>query len=247
LYFVKGEVRDNSTLEKANIQKAKTVVLLAEDNSVSSDEKTLLRALAIARYSRKKAFKREKENKTIARKMDYETFKTDADNDKLYVIAEINDTQFKKDLLESDVNEVIVTGSYSKNIITQSMMNFGVSKVIDEILQYNEYNEFYVIDLANEKYKHLRGYTFDELLLPLRQQGILLVAIKVVYHDENLEMIIDAHKIEALLEEEGLKREVIINPITKTEIERKTDADDHLIVFSTDRKTLERRIIEVEI
>jgi len=174
LHFISGKSRDKNTLENANIHKAESVVLLAEDNSSGADERTLLRALAISRFCRLKS--KEKIKKTTSENQ-YKKHKVDKYIDSIYIIAEINDVQFKTDLLDADVNEVVITSSYGKSIITQTMLNHGVSKVLDEVLQFNEYNEFYVIDLAEPENKHLQDKTFDELLLPLRKQKILLIAI----------------------------------------------------------------------
>ena len=243
LHFVKGEIRDKLTLEKANIHKAKTVVLLAEDNSQKADEKTLLRALAITRFCRRKAI--EKGERT-PNDTAFETYDVGHYIDEIYIIAEINDKEFKNDLMEADVNEVIVSASYAKGVITQSILNHGISKVVDELLQFNEYNEFYTVDLTLERNQHLRGKTYDELLMPLRKQGILLVAIKVVYYNEkDNKEIIDKETIARLLAAENLWRQIIVNPITHHETIRPTDGDDQLIVFSTDRKALKEQLAKV--
>jgi len=242
LHFVSGRTRDKNVLENANIHKASSVVLLAEDNSSESDERTLLRALAISRFCRLKSKEKIEESPSDH---EYKIHKVDKYIDSIYIIAEINDEQFKNDLLDSDVNEVVITSSYGKSIITQTMLNHGVSKVLDEILQFNEYNEFYIIDLAEKGNKHLQGKTFDELLLPLRKQKILLIAVKVIYHDDNNQIIIDSEEINKLLHSENLKRDVIVNPISEYEINRKTDEDDQLIVFTTNRKDLDNQIKHV--
>ncbi len=243
LYFVKGEIRDKITLEKSNIYKAKTVVLLAEDNSRRADERTLLRALAIARFCRRKAIKNEIK---VSNTSNYKTYDVGHYIDSIYIIAEVNDMQFKKDLMEADVNEVIVSASYAKGVVIQSILNHGVSKVVDELLQFNEYNEFYTVDLTESENSHLIGKTYDDLLLPLRKQKILLIGIKVIYHDEITgNEIIDETELLKLLTKEGLDRQVIVNPITKAEISRKTDQDDQLVVFSTNRKELKSQISKV--
>ena len=126
-----------------------------------------------------------------------------------------------------------------------TLFRSGVSKVLDELLQYNEFNEFYIVDLSDPKNEHLQNKTFDELLLPLRKQKILLVAIKIVYHDHHNNIIIDNSEIKKRLLEEGLEREVIINPIAENEISRRTDGGDQLIVFATSRKNLEKQIQQI--
>jgi len=242
IYFVQGESRDTAILEKTNVHNADSVILLAEDNSKTSDEHTLLRALAISKFCRAKALLNGKAKNVDVK---YKLYETSAYIDSIYIIAEISDPSFRRHLLESDVNEVVITSAYGKSIITQSMFNHGVSKVLDELLQYNEFNEFYIVDLSDPKHEHLRNKTFDELLLPLRKQKILLIAIKIIYHDSHNNIIIDSNEIKNRMMEEGLEREVIINPIAENETLRRTDADDHLIVFATSRKNLEKQLQDV--
>ncbi|MEM7038286.1 MAG: hypothetical protein AAF570_14980, partial [Bacteroidota bacterium] len=137
------------------------------------------------------------------------------------------------------------TAIYGKNIITQSMLNHGVSKVLDEVLTYNEYNEFYIIDLKDEHCSHLRFKTFDELLIALRKIQVLLIAIKVVYLEENGEEIIDEDELNLLLENDGLQRQIIVNPISDAEINRQADDDDQLIVFAKNGNELRKNLAKV--
>lgn len=241
IHFVKGNSRDRQTMKRANLHKAETIILLAENTSQESDERTLLRALAISRYCKLMV-----ENKTkLPQKKLYETFDVGNFVDSSYVIAEINDPQFKKDLIEADVNEVILTATYTKGVIIQSAFNHGISKVMDELLQYNNYNEIYTVDLKLPEHKHLVGKTYDELLGPLRARNILLLAVKIIYHDINNREIIDETKINQLLRKENLNRQIIMNPISSAENNRKTDNDDILMVLCTNRKELKSKIKEV--
>lgn len=242
VHFVKGQSRDNQTMRKANLLKAETIILLAENSSKQSDERTLLRALAISRYCRKSTI----ENKTKVTKNEaYKTYDIGDFVDSSYVIAEINDPLLKNDLIEADVNEVILTSTYTKGVIIQSAFNHGISKVMDELFQYDSFNEIHTIELKARENAHLVGKTYDELLLPLRRNSILLLAIKVIYHDQNHRVIIDETKIQELLDRDELERQVIMNPITKAEIDRKTDNDDQLMVLFNDRTKLKSTIQEI--
>lgn len=243
IYFVKGEAKDTTTLERSNIHNAYSVILLAEDNTRTSDEHTLLRAMAISKFCRSKAVLNRKKDRKV--NVDYTLYETSDYIDSIYIIAEINDPSFKKQLLDSDVNEVVITSSYGKSIITQSMFNHGVSKVLDELLQFNDFNEFYIVDLSDPKHKQMQNKTFDELLLPLRKQKILLVAIKLIFHDTHNKIIIDNNEIRKRLADEGLERDMIVNPIEENEIARRTSTADQLIVFATSRKNLEKQLQQV--
>ena len=86
----------------------------------------------------------------------------------------------------------------------------------------------------------MHNKTFDELLFILRKNGILLIAIKVVYHDTFGHEIIDEARIKNLLNQENLHRQIIINPTKETELNRPVDEDDQLIVVCSDGSILNR-------
>lgn len=247
IYFVNGDVKDSKTLLQANIHKAKTVVLFAEDTTIYADEITLLRALSIYRFCDEKF---EDERSRVKLNSNVETYDMDHFVNPVYVIAEINDIKFRRLLVDADVNEVIVTSNLTKNIITQSMYHHSISKIMDEILHYNE-NDFYILDLLLEKNKKLRNKTFDELFVPLRQLDLLLIGIKVVFRDVYGTEITNENEILKLLKQEkagkNIKRDILINPITKEEKERRTDQDDQLIVFAQDLKSVENAIKKLKI
>lgn len=239
--FVSGDIREEGVQKKTNLHHANTIVILSEGISQEADEKTLLRAMAISRYCRKMTLK-EGNNKRKGNDISSLVTRVEANKyeDSIYIIAELNNDKYREDLKNADVNEIINAGEYGKNIITQSLLNHGVSKVLDEVLNYNQYNEFYVIDLKEKRYDSLHHKTFDELLPILRKKKILLIAIRVVYHDSNGMEIIDESRLNALLEKEGLKRQIIVNPTEKAEMERPVDNDDQLIVFCTNAKQLKK-------
>ena len=121
------------------------IMLLGVFNLKIADERTLLRASAISRFCRNK---NNKENVVVAR-------------DSIYIIAEVNDRHFESSFLASDVNEVICTTEVGNNIITQTMNTKGLSMVLQDLLNYSDYNnEFYTIDLL--QHSSLVGCTYDE-------------------------------------------------------------------------------------
>ena len=259
--IIEGDARDSHILEKANVQNANSIILLSEDNTKRSDERILLRAMAISRYTKRKnngrvykttGFIENVKKKFLGRKkekdVDYKKFRIEKTSNSAYMIAEINNDEFRESLIEADVNEIVVAGNYRKSIMKQSLFNHGISKVLDEIMQYNDYNEFYKIDLSLKENAHLRDKTFDQLLVALRQQGVLLVAIHIIFHDENDRIIIDQNVIKELLEKEekGISRDVIVNPYEPAERERLTDSDDHLIVLAINANMLKEAVNKVK-
>ncbi len=240
LNLVSGDIREEHTLEMANVYKAKTVVLFSEDNTQRADEKTLLRALSISRYCRKLALESTTHTKGGS-------FTKDNYIDSIYIIAEVNDNLYKEDLYKADVNEIICSAVYNKNIIIQSIFNHGVSKVFDEVLDYNEFNEFYKIELKKEANSKLRGKTFDELLTILRRADILLIAIHKLYYKQDGDLIIDKEEIKKLLANDGLTRELIINPRDEVEKKHQADDDDSLIVLCYDEKILSQNLARLQV
>jgi len=248
--LIRGDARDPAVLEKAGVNRADTIVLLAEDNTLRADERTLLRALAISRYvnnhpapKRKPKWWKKWFSSSFAR---YPVAQLSKGKpiDRIYMIAEINHPSIRENLFEAGVNEVVVAGNYRKAIMKQSIFNHGLSKVFDEILQYNNLNEFYKVDLADPENNHLAGLTFDQLLPLLRKEGILLVGVHIIFHDSEGNIVIDKDEIRRLLNEHepGITRDVIINPKDPTERNRPVDADDHLIVLAYNIQQLRQGI-----
>lgn len=239
--LIEGDIKNEKVLFQTNVIGAKTVVIFAEDSTDTADEKTLLRALSISRHCRKfKAKEINTSKKDITQ--DFEVFDVDVYSDSIYIIAEINNNIYQEDLIAADVNEVICSNNYGKNIISQSIINHGISNILDGILNFNAGNEFYTIDLSKKKNKIFVGRTFDELLVMLRGVHVQLVAIKVIYHDSFGNEIIDKGKISSLLKSDGLETGVIINPSSRNELLRTADNDDILVVLAENEMDLIKKI-----
>lgn len=250
LVFVKGYIRNKGTLEQCNAQAAKIIILLAEGLDVHADELTLMRALSIRKFCcdrvRVKAgpaggmgFGEEGAPRT-------ELAGTREGINPVYIIAEVNSEEFIADLQDAGVNGIINRSKIVDGLLVQSVLNPGVSKLINNIVTFSEdTNEFYTVDLLNPANSHLRNRTFDELLVSLRKQNILLVAIKVVYRDRSGKEIVDEHQVLELLRAEGLYRQIITNPITETETNRRTDEDDQLITLAVSASRLNEGIKRV--
>lgn len=243
LAFVEGDIRNKDVALQSNTFFASAIILSAEDNTINADEKTLMRALSINKFNRKQ---RQELGIEKYKQDTYESYKTRDDINSTYIIAEVNNNEFVEDLRNAGVNGIVNRGEITKNILIQSLLNPGVSILLNNVLSFsNETNEFYTIDLRDENNKQLRGKTFDELILPLRQQQILLIAIKVVYLDEVGRIIVDTDELEKLLKQDKLTRQIITNPINETESSRKTDSDDHLIVLAANSHRLNEGIKKI--
>lgn len=251
LVLVKGYIRHKDILAQCNACHAKIIILLAEETGVHADEKTLMRALGIRKF----CCEGMRNNKDSACSMDHipdatpgsaGLFKTESETNPVYIIAEINTEEFISDLRDAGVNGIINKNKISDSLLIQSILNPGVSKLINNILTFSrDTNEFYTVDLLDPNNSHLRNHTFDELLVPLRKQNILLIAIKVVYRDQAGNEIVDENEVSRLLKSEGLYRQIITNPITDAETNRKTDFDDQLITLAVSADKLNAGLKEV--
>jgi len=237
LVLIKGYIRNKNTLEQCNADRAKIIILLAEDASARADEKTLMRALSIRKYCCEKIQNKRDVSQYVPTEErtehDGTLFAIKSVVNPVYIIAEVNTEEFVADLRDAGVNGVIDKSKIVGGLLVQSILNPGVSKLINNILSFSEdTNEFYTVDLLEQRNSDLRDRTFDELILPLRREKILLVAIKVIYRDQGGIEIVDEGEIIRLLESEGLYRQIITNPITDSEINRRTDRDDQLITLA---------------
>ncbi len=220
LDFVSGKARDITALKKANIDRARTVILVSEDRDIEADERTLLSALSISRYCREVS-----ENNAI---------------DSIYMIAEINHEEMRSSLINADVNEVVNIADIGESIVVQSMFNHGVSTAITNMVTYNEFNEFNVIDVS--KMPLLVGKRYDEALLDLRKHNVLLVSIKICIEDHSGIPIIDSRLIDSELKRIGLSRQIITNPVDEQENSYIIQSKDQLIVLCSSTEDIESMV-----
>jgi len=221
--YIKGAVREESTLEAACISEAKMIYLLSEDKTIASDEKTLLRALSISRFCRTK----------------HKATSND-DIDSAYMVAEISNADFHDALINADVNEIINSSDLSENLLIQSALNPGISKIISSLLTIDDGHEFYNIKIS--QYLKLADKNFDELLLSLRTKDILLISIQIGVFDIAGREIIDTNLINAKLKNLELSRQVLTNPHVPTEKSYKVNSNDSLIVLAESKTLLEKTL-----
>lgn len=222
LEFIDGDAKDRRALDMANASEAKTIILVAEDRSTDADEKTLLRALTISRHCREKHDQHALDN--------------------IYIVAEVNDDQIREALFKADVNEVVCGPDVTENVLIQSTFNHGLSEILEELLNYNSANEFYLIDA--DRYEFLVGKRFDEALQTLREHDVLLVAIKIRFMENGTELI-DQERIEKRLEDFSLDRQIITNPIYEGESAYRIREEDQLFVLAEDEHSIAENLASV--
>lgn len=147
LYFVKGSVNEG-TLEKANIQAAKTVIVLGDDrlDSTNRDAKVVLSTLTI-----------EKQNSNV------------------YLIVEVANDEYYEVCKKASANEIIASSDLSSNLISHSIKNHTIGRVISEIFIDTKYNNIKKIPLPDK----FRDSTFIDIFKAMKlEQELIIIAIQ---------------------------------------------------------------------
>lgn len=122
LYFIQGDVNEEN-LTKANVFKAKTVIILGEDNldENARDAQSVLSALAV------------------------ESMNRDA-----YTIVELFDEKNVQHCERANADEIIVGAEFSSKLISRAALDHGISKVISELLSSKVGNELNLLPMPND-------------------------------------------------------------------------------------------------
>ena len=115
LFFVKGSVNEE-TLQQANVKKAKTVIILGDDNldDVNRDTKVVLSTLTVETINRS-----------------------------AYTIVELVNENYVEICNKAHADEIIVSSNLSSQLIVDSIINDGISNVIFNLLIKQYDNQLY--------------------------------------------------------------------------------------------------------
>jgi len=115
LFFIRGSVNEE-TLEKANLIKAHTIVVLGDDTveTTARDAKVVLSTLTI-----------------------------ESMNPDVYSVVELVDKANEQHCMRANADEIIIGSELSSHLIASATNNHGISKVISELLSNHYGNEFY--------------------------------------------------------------------------------------------------------
>lgn len=210
--YVRGDATNRLDLDRANFKDADTAIIVADTHSSDPDAKSILKILTIEKYCQEL-------EKNGARK----------NRENIYTIAEILDTNKFEAAYDALVNEIVLLGHIRSKVFVQSILNPGVSRFINEILTYNDFNDIYSCKIAEDS--NLVNFTFDELLVKLRAYKILLMSINIENHREKEEF-------EQIMKKNNLTRSIITNPIHEAELKYRTNPGDLLIVLAQYEKTV---------
>ncbi len=123
LFFVKGAVNDE-TLRKAELKKAKTVIILGDDklDYTSRDAKVILSTLTV------------------------ESINRDA-----YTIVELLNESYTATCKRAHADEIILSSNLNCNLIVSAAINHGISHVVSDILNYGDGSQLYKIPATNQE------------------------------------------------------------------------------------------------
>ena len=186
LKFAKGEYNDEAVLKEARIEKADKVMILNLHNEYA-DAKVLETVIVIRSLNRE-----------------------------VYIIAEINDPKYENYLLKSKCDEIIMSEEYNRFLLSKSISEPGMSKVIRNLLRTQNFH--IVTDHT------FIGKTYGEAFkTSIRKNEILLGVVKNYVTGAQLKRIVlnkmrfggDSSKYKAMLgkiKRNEIEMEVVINP-----------------------------------
>lgn len=149
LFFIQGQVSDE-TLERANLVKAKTVIILGDDSLdyTARDAKVILSTLTV-----------------------------ESINPKAYTIVELVNEAYVMTCKRAKADEIIVSSELSSMLISQATLNHGITKVISDLLTSQDgSNQLYKIPVPKSEV----GLSFMEVFIQMKQvyQSIVLAVQK---------------------------------------------------------------------
>lgn len=161
IFLVDDNPADKDVLKSNSLLEARGVILLSDKKSTYSDQKNILIALVIQDLE-------ENENK----------------GKDIHVIAELNDTKYKKHLLNAKVDEIISYSDYSAGILAQSALYYKMADIFHDLLSYSKgTNEIYYIDIFPSIFY---GKKFSEILTIINQhrEEIPIILIGIIRNEK---------------------------------------------------------------
>ncbi len=186
LKFAQGEYNDEAVLKNAKIEKADKVMILNMHDEFA-DAKVLETVIVIRSL-----------------------------NPNVYIIAEINDPKYENYLIKSKCNEIIMSEEYNRFLLSKSITEPGMSKVVRNLLKTQNFHIKTKHDFTGKSYKE----AFEE---SLKNGEILLGIIENYITEAKLKKIVltklrfggEVKKYETLLnkiKKHKVEMEVKINP-----------------------------------
>lgn len=136
VFFVKSDPVLHSVLKASKVHLAKSIIILADDESPDPDAKSAMIALAIAKLCSGKA--------------------------KPHVVAEVINHRMVEHLKDAQVEEIICATDFGLGVLAQCALHRKLSSVYNDLLRYSkDTNEIYIIE--DDKFpKEFLGKSFEE-------------------------------------------------------------------------------------
>ena len=179
LKFAQGEYNDEAVLKNAKIEKADKVMILNMHDEFA-DAKVLETVIVIRSL-----------------------------NPNVYIIAEINDPKYENYLIKSKCNEIIMSEEYNRFLLSKSITEPGMSKVVRNLLKTQNFHIKTKHDFTGKSYKE----AFEE---SLKNGEILLGIIENYITEAKLKKIV---LTKLRFGGEVKKYETLLNKIKKHEVE----------------------------
>ena len=147
LYFIQGDVSD-VTLKRANIEKAKTVIILGDTelSPTNRDAKAILSTLTV-----------------------------ESINPDVYTIVELVNEAYASTCTRANADEVIVSSELSSKLISQAALHHGITKVVSNLLSSQTGNQLYKVPMLQS---HIGSSFLDVFIHLKQQHKSILVAVQ---------------------------------------------------------------------
>ncbi len=192
LKFVQGEYNDEAVLKEAKIERADKVMIL-NSHDAYADAKVLETVIVIRSL-----------------------------NHGVYIIAEINDPKYENYLIKSKCNEIIMSEEYNRFLLSKSITEPGMSKVVRNLLRTQNFKIITKHDYQGKSYKE----AFESSL----EKGEILLGVIENYIDEAELKKLVLKKLR--FGGESAKYKEMLNKLKKNELEMEVhiNPDDAFIV-----------------
>ena len=177
--FVKGDPTQDKALKNACVHTSESVIVLTDftKNANEADAEALMIVLAVESLNRN-----------------------------VHTCVQIMNSSNRVHLERAHADEIVCLDQIGGNLLVASAINHGVSRVIKELLTFNEGSEFYRHEgtLA----KQLAGIEFAEVVRILAKKRMVLLGFETDF-SENLKLRLKADELHLI--EEG-NRVLVVNP-----------------------------------
>ncbi len=156
--LMRGSPTDLEHMRKAGLDKADTIIVLADETVEDPDSQTVLTVLQAEKHAYRQMMDGERTHE-------------------LRSVAELVDPE-KKSALESVHTDLILCPQeFSEKLLLQALLNPGVTHFIGDILSVGRENQIVEVPVHGAEDPPLVGKTFDEAIVTCRENALLLLAI----------------------------------------------------------------------